>query len=159
MPYFCERCLLGLCLFFGSAAHTSWLYSDSFGNPTRVDYGTGHETMFVCFLLCLEEIGLVRIEEHKTLVCRVFTKYMSLVRTLQTLYWSVSVSAVWLVQYCIVFASSGLSRLVLRASGDWMIIVFFHFIGRYGHFCVNQRRGHFSTHVTGVLHSWSEMKE
>jgi hypothetical protein len=26
---------------------------DSFGNATRIDYGTGHETTFVAFLYCL----------------------------------------------------------------------------------------------------------
>jgi len=68
----------------------------SFGNPTRMDYGTGHETMFVFFLLCLEEIGLVTVEDHRALVCRVFAKYVSVVRTLQTVYWSVLFSIVWL---------------------------------------------------------------
>jgi serine/threonine-protein phosphatase 2A activator len=66
----------------------------SFGNPTRMDYGTGHETMFVFFLLCLEEIGLVTVEDHRALVCRVFAKYVSVVRTLQTVYWSVLFSIV-----------------------------------------------------------------
>lgn len=27
--------------------------ADSFGNPTRIDYGTGHETTFVALLYCL----------------------------------------------------------------------------------------------------------
>ena len=30
---------------------------DSFGNPTRIDYGTGHEMAFVMFLACLFMVG------------------------------------------------------------------------------------------------------
>ena len=30
----------------------------SFGDATRIDYGTGHECNFVCFLMVLEHIGL-----------------------------------------------------------------------------------------------------
>lgn len=32
--------------------------ADSFGNPTRIDYGTGHETTFVALLYCLVSIAL-----------------------------------------------------------------------------------------------------
>ena len=28
-------------------------FADSFGNATRIDYGTGHETTFVALLYCL----------------------------------------------------------------------------------------------------------
>ena len=31
---------------------------DSFGNPTRIDYGTGHETNFVALLYCLARLGV-----------------------------------------------------------------------------------------------------
>ena len=61
----------------------------SFGNASRVDYGTGHETMFVCFLLCLEAIGLLNKSDHGVIVTRVFSKYVSIVRMLQTKYWCV----------------------------------------------------------------------
>ena len=49
----------------------------SFGNATRIDYGTGHENMFVAFLTCLNELGLILQEDHKSLalsiskICRV----------------------------------------------------------------------------------------
>lgn len=36
---------------------------DSFGNPTRIDYGTGHEMAFVFFLCALFKIGICK-EEH-----------------------------------------------------------------------------------------------
>lgn len=59
----------------------------SFGNATRIDYGTGHENTFVAFIFCLHELGLVGEEDHKALVTRVFSKYLSIMRRLQTLYW------------------------------------------------------------------------
>jgi len=87
---------------------------ESFGNPTRMDYGTGHETMFVFFLLCLEEIGLVTVEDHRALVCRVFAKYVSVVRTLQTVYWlePAGSKGVWgLDDYCFLPFYWGSSQL------------------------------------------------
>lgn len=34
-------------------------FEESFGNSTRIDYGTGHEASFVMFLCCLFKIGLL----------------------------------------------------------------------------------------------------
>ncbi|XP_020091037.1 serine/threonine-protein phosphatase 2A activator [Ananas comosus] len=59
---------------------------DSFGNPTRIDYGTGHETNFAAFLYCLARLGLVREEDYPALVARVFVAYLDLMRKLQTTY-------------------------------------------------------------------------
>ena len=58
----------------------------SFGNATRIDYGTGHENTFIAFLLCLHELGLVCEDDQKALVMRVFAKYISVMRKLQMLY-------------------------------------------------------------------------
>ena len=41
--------------------------------------------MFVCFLLCLEAVGLVGKSDHRIIVTRVFAKYISIVRLLQTI--------------------------------------------------------------------------
>jgi serine/threonine-protein phosphatase 2A activator len=49
-----------------------WL--DSWGNPTRIDYGTGHETTFVGFLFCLAALGLVTQDDRAALVCVVFNR-------------------------------------------------------------------------------------
>jgi len=35
-------------------------WRDSFGNATRIDYGTGHETCFVALLYCLARLGALR---------------------------------------------------------------------------------------------------
>jgi len=51
-----------------------WL--DSFGNPTRIDYGTGHETTFVAFLYCLAALGLVTEGDRAALVCVVFDRWV-----------------------------------------------------------------------------------
>ena len=36
-----------------AAPELSTYLADSFGNPTRIDYGTGHEATFVALLYCL----------------------------------------------------------------------------------------------------------
>eukprot|EP01098_Paradermamoeba_levis_P005563 TRINITY_DN2346_c0_g1_i1.p1 TRINITY_DN2346_c0_g1~~TRINITY_DN2346_c0_g1_i1.p1 ORF type:complete len:432 (+),score=103.52 TRINITY_DN2346_c0_g1_i1:66-1298(+) len=60
---------------------------ESFGNSTRIDYGTGHEAHFISFLFCLEMVSMVTKEHYPDLVLVVFRRYMSLMRTLQLNYW------------------------------------------------------------------------
>lgn len=59
---------------------------DSFGNASRIDYGTGHETNFAAFLYCLARLGLIKEEDYPAVVTRVFVAYLSLMRKLQTMY-------------------------------------------------------------------------
>lgn len=59
---------------------------DSFGNYTRIDYGTGHETNFAAFLYCLVRIGLIKEEDYQGLVLKVFVSYLNLMRKLQNVY-------------------------------------------------------------------------
>lgn len=59
---------------------------DSFGNPIRIDYGSGHELAFVAFLCCCTLIGMFTAEDFKALVVVVFDKYLKLVRKIQTRY-------------------------------------------------------------------------
>ncbi|RWR92438.1 serine/threonine-protein phosphatase 2A activator-like protein [Cinnamomum micranthum f. kanehirae] len=61
-------------------------FADSFGNASRIDYGTGHETNFAAFLYCLARLGLIREEDYQAVVTRVFVKYLDLMRQLQTVY-------------------------------------------------------------------------
>ena len=59
----------------------------SFGNRTRIDYGTGHETTFVALLYCLAVLGVVGEDDCQALVTRVFAAYLQLMRKIQTTYW------------------------------------------------------------------------
>ncbi|KAH7424055.1 hypothetical protein KP509_12G087500 [Ceratopteris richardii] len=62
-------------------------FADSFGNATRIDYGTGHEANFCAFLFCLARLGLVNSDDYQALVSRTFVRYLELMRKLQTTYW------------------------------------------------------------------------
>uniref|UniRef100_A0A914DL14 Serine/threonine-protein phosphatase 2A activator n=1 Tax=Acrobeloides nanus TaxID=290746 RepID=A0A914DL14_9BILA len=62
-------------------------FKDSFGNSTRIDYGTGHEAAFLIFLLCLYKIGFLNEpNDDKAVVLRLFARYLKLVRRLQVVY-------------------------------------------------------------------------
>lgn len=60
---------------------------ESFGNRLRIDYGSGHELNFVCFLLGLQKLGVLKKTDHAALVLRVFIRYIALMRVLQRTYW------------------------------------------------------------------------
>jgi serine/threonine-protein phosphatase 2A activator len=62
-------------------------WCDSFGNPTRIDYGTGHETTFCALLFCLARLGAVGEADRQALVTRAFAAYLALMRKVQTAYW------------------------------------------------------------------------
>eukprot|EP01087_Luapelamoeba_hula_P011184 TRINITY_DN3008_c0_g1_i1.p1 TRINITY_DN3008_c0_g1~~TRINITY_DN3008_c0_g1_i1.p1 ORF type:complete len:312 (-),score=41.04 TRINITY_DN3008_c0_g1_i1:407-1321(-) len=59
---------------------------DSFGNPIRIDYGTGHELHFVIWMYCLHALGLFKPEDYTALVVRVFNQYLKLCRKVQQTY-------------------------------------------------------------------------
>lgn len=61
-------------------------FTDSFGNASRIDYGTGHETNFAAWLYCLARLGVVKEDDYQALVARVFLKYLELMRKLQLTY-------------------------------------------------------------------------
>ena len=71
----------------GAAVELVGYFCDSFGNATRIDYGTGHETAFASWLLCLAKLGAVCERDRRALVTRVFATYLRLMRRLQTTYW------------------------------------------------------------------------
>ena len=62
-------------------------YSTSFGDHTRLDYGTGHEVSFVTFIYAMEQTGaLVAAEDRTAVATRVFPQYFNLVRKLIVAY-------------------------------------------------------------------------
>ncbi|KAG2497114.1 hypothetical protein HYH03_004705 [Edaphochlamys debaryana] len=60
---------------------------DSFGNATRIDYGTGHETQFCALLYCLAKLGVFGEEDRQGLGLLIFKQYLELMRKVQTTYW------------------------------------------------------------------------
>ncbi|GAA5857839.1 hypothetical protein JCM8547_005999 [Rhodosporidiobolus lusitaniae] len=62
-------------------------FCESWGNRTRVDYGSGMELNFLCWLLCLKKLGVLKDEDNTAVVIMVFWQYMRIARLLQTEYW------------------------------------------------------------------------
>lgn len=50
-----------------------YLY-ESFGNATRIDYGTGHEMAFIMFLCCMFKIGAFVQEDKVAVVVKIFNR-------------------------------------------------------------------------------------
>ncbi|XP_071948046.1 serine/threonine-protein phosphatase 2A activator-like isoform X2 [Antedon mediterranea] len=61
-------------------------FNDGFGNSTRIDYGTGHEMNFAAFLCCLFKLRYLTEVDYEAAVLRVFERYLTLMRKLQTVY-------------------------------------------------------------------------
>ncbi|XP_075981701.1 serine/threonine-protein phosphatase 2A activator-like [Anticarsia gemmatalis] len=59
---------------------------ESFGNATRIDYGTGHEMSFIMFLCCLYKIGMLEADDNVATVFMIFNKYIQIARRLQKTY-------------------------------------------------------------------------
>lgn len=59
----------------------------SFGNHTRIDYGSGHELNFILWLLCLYQLRIIDPSDFRTLVLRVFMRYLQLMRLIQSTYY------------------------------------------------------------------------
>uniref|UniRef100_A0A0G4HWV2 Serine/threonine-protein phosphatase 2A activator n=1 Tax=Chromera velia CCMP2878 TaxID=1169474 RepID=A0A0G4HWV2_9ALVE len=61
---------------------------DSFGNRTRIDYGTGHEAHMLAFLFCLFAIGVFeeKVKQQREVVLHAFVEYISLMRKIQKTY-------------------------------------------------------------------------
>ncbi|KAL7408903.1 hypothetical protein BDY24DRAFT_367538 [Mrakia frigida] len=62
-------------------------FNESWGNKGRIDYGSGMELNFLCWMLCLRKIGIFTVEDNKALVIKVFWEYIQTMRTLQKSYW------------------------------------------------------------------------
>ena len=58
----------------------------SFGNETRIDYGTRHELSFIVFLLCLYKLNVFGPADMPALVLKAFTAYLRVMRRLNQEY-------------------------------------------------------------------------
>lgn len=58
----------------------------SFGNETRIDYGSGHEAHFLVLLFCLMKAGVLTEEDDEDVVLLVFPAYLKVTRLLQKRY-------------------------------------------------------------------------
>ena len=48
--------------------------TESFGNETRIDYGTGHEMAFSMFLMCLFKTDVLKKEDSKVAIVKIFNQ-------------------------------------------------------------------------------------
>jgi hypothetical protein len=58
----------------------------SFGDTTRLDYGSGHETNFVAFLFCLKKLNILSEADLPAVGLKVFDAYVKVLRRLQKEY-------------------------------------------------------------------------
>ncbi|KAF7762073.1 hypothetical protein Agabi119p4_8666 [Agaricus bisporus var. burnettii] len=70
-----------------SIPEVSTYFNESWGSRARIDYGSGMELNFLCWMYCLEHLGVIGQTDHKALVLRVFWRYLKVMRTLQSTYW------------------------------------------------------------------------
>ncbi len=66
---------------------TTTYFTESWGNSTRIDYGSGHELNFISFLLCLKQEELITPKDYPAIILKVFTQYMTIMRRLQKTFW------------------------------------------------------------------------
>ena len=68
-------------------SETSTYFLQSFGNRTRIDYGSGHELNFIIWLLCLYQVQIIATSDFRPLALTVFTRYLGVMRHLQSEYY------------------------------------------------------------------------
>ncbi|CAG8976621.1 hypothetical protein HYALB_00002137 [Hymenoscyphus albidus] len=68
-------------------SEVSTYFLQAFGNRTRIDYGSGHELNFMLWLLCLYQLRIVDRSDFCALVLKVFTRYLTLMRIIQSTYY------------------------------------------------------------------------
>jgi serine/threonine-protein phosphatase 2A activator len=69
-----------------AAPELAYYWVESFGNATRIDYGTGHEMFMAAWLCCLEILGATQPDDHAALILRCFNQYLILMRRIQRTY-------------------------------------------------------------------------
>ncbi|CAO1622839.1 unnamed protein product [Sympodiomycopsis kandeliae] len=63
-------------------------FEESWGNEERIDYGSGMELNFLCWILCLVRLSLLSLEtDGPVIVLRIFWQYIQVMRKIQSTYW------------------------------------------------------------------------
>lgn len=70
-----------------SISEVSTYFVESWGNRTRIDYGSGMELNFLCWLMCLQHLKVINENDSVAIVIRVFWRYIEVMRVLQSTYW------------------------------------------------------------------------
>ncbi|KAB5580582.1 serine/threonine-protein phosphatase 2A activator 2 [Coniochaeta sp. 2T2.1] len=70
-----------------AVAEAATYLNQSFGNRSRIDYGSGHELNFMIWLLCLYQLRIITRSDFKPLVLRVFERYLEIMRLVQMNYY------------------------------------------------------------------------
>lgn len=70
-----------------AAAELSAYLTQSFGNRSRIDYGSGHELNFMMWLLCLYQLSHLSRADFPALALRVFARYLAVMRRVQGAYY------------------------------------------------------------------------
>jgi len=70
-----------------SVPEISVYLNEAWGNRTRIDYGSGMELNFLCWLICLERLQVLDESDHKAVVLKIFWRYIEIMRVLQSTYW------------------------------------------------------------------------
>ncbi|KAK5116979.1 hypothetical protein LTR62_006700 [Meristemomyces frigidus] len=72
---------------FNAVDEVSVYLEQSFGNGTRIDYGSGHELNYVLWLLCLRQLAIIPDSTFPALALIVFPRYLKLMRDVQSTYY------------------------------------------------------------------------
>jgi hypothetical protein len=134
----------------GSSRLSSAYSGGAAGDKTRIDYGTGHECMFVCFLLVLARLNFFTASDSEALALEVFAEYVALVRRLQ-------VFAEYVVLVRRVFAEY--VELVRRVFAEYVALVrrvFAEYVALvrrvFAEYVVLVRRLSANTHIQSMWH-------
>ena len=71
----------------GALDELTTYFSNAFGSPIRIDYGSGHELHYLVYLLCLYQLSLLPRDTFPALTLVVFPRYLRLMRRLQGTYY------------------------------------------------------------------------
>jgi serine/threonine-protein phosphatase 2A activator len=61
-------------------------FANSFGNGSRLDFGTGHELFFLAFVACLLSLGILHESDAEEILFKVFWEYWDFFIALQSQY-------------------------------------------------------------------------